>query len=221
MATSTHKYYISESSTSDGIADNDGGVIMHGGNIGSSRHTNKSILDIVKGADDYGSMVKSNTGTANEIGITTARSDGTLAYNPNGRAVTRSSTDTGFLIRGGSPTLISGVSGTGGILSIPGSDTTARRAGNLHFTERVYQKGTWATTIFDLFGGGLLQSDGTAKAGITNRGTRYNHNSIDNSKADSPDDAARPSRSVPGEAVILFNFVSYSTNMVDYSDITG
>ena len=66
-----------------------------------------------------------------------------------------------------------------------------------------------------------MQSDGTAKAGITNRGTRYNHNSIDNSKADSPDDAARPSRSVPGEAVILFNFVSYSTNMVDYSDITG
>ena len=83
MATSTHKYYISESSTSDGIADNDGGVIMHGGNIGSSRHTNKSILDIVKGADDYVSMVKANTGTANEIGITTARSDGTLAYNPN------------------------------------------------------------------------------------------------------------------------------------------
>ena len=155
MATSTHKYYISESSTSDGIADNDGGVIMNGGNIGSSRHTNKSILDTIKGAKDYGSMVKANTGTANEIGITTARSGGTLAYNPNGRAVTRSSTDTGFLIRGGSPTLISGVSGTGGILSIPGSDTTARRAGNLHFTERVYQKGTWATTIFDLFGGGF------------------------------------------------------------------
>ena len=67
MATSTHKYYISESSSSDGIADNDGGVIMNGGNIGSSRHTNKSILDIVKGADDYGSKVKANTGTANEI----------------------------------------------------------------------------------------------------------------------------------------------------------
>tara|TARA_R100001163_G_C5068128_1_gene207939 strand:- start:526 stop:1191 length:666 start_codon:yes stop_codon:yes gene_type:complete len=221
MATSTHKYYISESSTSDGIADNDGGVVMNGGNIGSSRHTTKSIIDTIKGAKDYGSMVKANTGTANEIGITTARSGGTLAYNPNGRAVTRSSTDTGFLIRGGSPTLISGIASTGGILSIPGSDTTARRAGNLHFTERTRQKGTWATAIFDIFGGGLLTSGGAAKSGITNRGTRYNHNSIDNSKADSPDDAARPSRSVPGELVYLVDFVTYTNNMKDYSDITG
>jgi hypothetical protein len=216
MAVSTH----TQAATSGG-EDVDGGVIMNGGTISSSRHTSKSILDIIAGADDYGSMVKANTGTATEVGITTARSDGTLAYNPNGRAVTRSTTDTGFLIRGGSPTLISGVSGTGGILSIPGSDTTARKAGNLHFTESVRQKGTWATTIFDLFGGNLLQSDGTAKAGITNRGTKYINNSIDNSKADTPDDAARPSRSTPGEFVLLFNFVSYSTNMLDYSEITG
>jgi len=216
MAVSTH----TQAATS-GNEDIDGGVIMNGGTIASSRHTSKSILDIIAGADDYGSMVKANTGTANETGITTARSDGTLAYNPNGRAITRSSSDTGFLIRGGSPTLISGIAATGGILSIPGSDTTARKAGNLHFTESVRQKGTWATAIFDLFGGGLLQNDGSAKSGITNRGTKYINNSIDNTKADTPDDAARPTRSVPGEMVLLFNFVSYSTNMVDYSDITG
>lgn len=216
MAVSTH----TQAATS-GNEDIDGGVIMNGGTIASSRHTSKSILDIIAGADDYGSMVKANTGTAHETGITTARSDGTLAYNPNGRAITRSSSNTGFLIRGGSPTLISGIAATGGILSIPGSDTTARKAGNLHFTESVRQKGTWATAIFDLFGGGLLQSDGSAKSGITNRGTKYINNSIDNTKADTPDDAARPTRSVPGEMVLLFNFVSYSTNMVDYSDITG
>ena len=216
MAVSTH----TQAATS-GNEDIDGGVIMNGGTIASSRHTSKSILDIIAGADDYGSMVKANTGTAHETGITTARSDGTLAYNPNGRAITRSSSDTGFLIRGGSPTLISGIAATGGILSIPGSDTTARKAGNLHFTESVRQKGTWATAIFDVFGGGLLQSDGSAKSGITNRGTKYINNSIDNTKADTPDDAARPTRSVPGEMVLLFNFVSYSTNMVDYSDITG
>jgi|TARA_R110000765_G_scaffold169614_1_gene274630 hypothetical protein len=216
MAVSTH----TQAATS-GNEDIDGGVIMNGGTIASSRHTSKSILDIIAGADDYGSMVKANTGTAHETGITTARSDGSLAYNPNGRAITRSSSNTGFLIRGGSPTLISGIASTGGILSIPGSDTTARKAGNLHFTESVRQKGTWATAIFDLFGGGLLQSDGSAKSGITNRGTKYINNSIDNAKADTPDDAARPTRSVPGEMVLLFNFVSYSTNMVDYSDITG
>jgi hypothetical protein len=216
MAVSTH----TQAATS-GNEDIDGGVIMNGGTIASSRHTSKSILDIIAGADDYGSMVKANTGTAHETGITTARSDGSLAYNPNGRAITRSSSNTGFLIRGGSPTLISGIASTGGILSIPGSDTTARKGGNLHFTESVRQKGTWATAIFDLFGGGLLQSDGSAKSGITNRGTKYINNSIDNAKADTPDDAARPTRSVPGEMVLLFNFVSYSTNMVDYSDITG
>ena len=182
MAVSTHKYYISEDATS-GAEDVDGGVIMNGGTISSSRHTSKSILDIIAGADDYGSMVKANTGTANEVGITTVRSDGTLAYNPNGRAVTRS-------------------------------------ARNLHFTESVRQKGTWATTIFDLFGGNLLQSDGTAKAGITSRGSASKHNAIDNEN-NNVDNAARPSRSAPGEMVLLFNFVSYSTNMLDYSEITG
>jgi hypothetical protein len=215
MAVSTH----TQAATS-GNEDIDGGVIMNGGNIASSRYTSKSILDIIAGADDYGSMVKANTGTANEVGITTARSDGTLAYNPNGRAITRSSSDTGFLIRGGSPTLISGISGTGGILSIPGSDTTARKSGNLHFSESVRQKGTWATAIFDLFGGGLLKSDGGAKSGITSRGSAQKYNAIDNDN-NNVDNAARPSRSAPGEMVLLFNFVSYSTNMLDYSEITG
>jgi len=215
MAVSTHT-----ASATTGGEDIDGGVIMNGGTIASSRHTSKSILDIIAGADDYGSMVKANTGTAYETGITTARSDGSLAYNPNGRAITRSSSNTGFLIRGGSPTLISGIAATGGILSIPGSDTTARKAGNLHFTESVRQKGTWATAIFDLFGGGLLQSDGSAKAGITGRGSASKHNAIDNDN-NNVDNAARPSRSAPGEMVLLFNFVSYSTNMLDYSEITG
>jgi len=218
MTVSTH----TQAATS-GNEDVDGGVILNGGTIASSRHTSKndSGWSDIALEGMYGSRVVANTGTANEVGITTARSTGTLAYNPNGRGFTRSSTDTGFLIRGGSPTLISGIAATGGILSIPGSDTTARKSGNLHFSESVRQKGTWATAIFDIFGGNLLQSDGTAKAGITNRGTKYINNSIDNSKADTPDDAARPTRSVPGEMVILFNFVSYSTNMVDYSDITG
>ena len=51
MTTSTHV----GTATGSGGKDNDGGGIMHAGNIASGRCTNKSILDIVKGADEYGS----------------------------------------------------------------------------------------------------------------------------------------------------------------------
>ena len=59
-----------------GAKDNDGGVIMHAGNIGSSRWTNKSVLDTVKGADRYGSRLGVTTGTKYEVGLAVARTVG-------------------------------------------------------------------------------------------------------------------------------------------------
>ena len=240
MTVSTHKEYIS-TGDGTGVADNDGGVILHGGNIASSRHTTKNDhawadTDI---AGVYGSQLFTNTDDlSGQPGLTTAHSSGAFAYNPNGRGVTRSSPNTGFLIRGGSPTLIGGRASTGDILAIAASDAGTRRS--IHFTERRYQEGTWATRIFNLCRNptaastnnhGLLQSDGTDKAGITSRGSAQQHNAIDNEN-NNIDNAARPTRAIPGEFVILQNFVSYtgtstsgdgssSETMMDYSALTG
>lgn len=190
-------------------------TVAAGGTAGGFNSTAniKSILDLVKGVKTSGSKVITKTGTATKPGIEAATnlSGNIFAYNPNGRAITRSSTDTGFLLRGGTATKIAGAASTGHLISIPGSDTGQRNAGNLHASSGYRRKGTWATQVFDLLSGVLLQSDGTAKAGITDRGVLVEWAA----------DQGHPTRAIPGELVILFNFASFTTNYVDYSAITG
>jgi hypothetical protein len=62
----------------------------------------------------------------------------------------------------------------------------------------------------------LKQSDGTDKAGITGRGTKVELTGIDGATYDH-----QPTRAIPGELIVLFNFASYATNMVDYSALNG
>ena len=229
MTVSTHKEYIS-TGDGTGVADNDGGVILHGGNISSSRHTSKNDhawadIDL---ASVYGSQLFVNADDlSGQPGLAKAHSGGTFAYNPNGHAITRSSSDTGFLIRGGSPTLIGGRASTGDILAIAGSDAGVRRG--IHFTESRYQRGTWATSMFNLFRNptaastnnhGLLQSDGTDKAGITSRGSKQEQNANDNDN-NNIDHSARRTRAIPGEFVFLVDFVTFTNNYKDYSALTG
>ena len=213
---------ITKFGSAAGLEDIDGGVVANAGTIAGSRYTAKSPLDLNAGSRSSGAKVVANTGTVNEIGIEKANSSGTLAYNPSGRSVTRSSSDTGFVIRSGVANKISGVAGLNPILS-GGSDTTSRRGGNIHPKTKYYGKGTWADSIFDLYTGKLLEADGTAKAGISGWGT---------SRALASDHAATPTRAIPGEFVILQNFTSYvgtstsgdgtgSENLMDYSAITG
>jgi hypothetical protein len=220
MTVSTHSATAKGSgSIDDGL---NSGTVANGGTIAGSSFQAKSPIDLTAGSKSSGAKVVANTGTANEIGIEKANSSGTLAYNPSGRSVTRSSSDTGFVIRSGVANKISGVAGLNPILS-GGSDTTSRRGGNIHPKTKYYGKGTWADSIFDLYTGKLLEADGTAKAGIANWGT---------AAALASDHAATPTRAIPGEFVILQNFVSYvgtstsgdgtgSENLMDYSAITG
>jgi len=211
MTVSTHTATISGSTIT-----HNGGTVLNGGTIASATpFVGKSPLEITQGRKVAGSQVIASTGTATHPGVTTVESTGKLAYNPSEPSVTRSSTDTGFVMRGGVPTLIASV-GTGTIdFHARGSDGTHRLAGSIHVPNGIHKysrKGTWATTIFDAYGGNLLQSDGTAKAGITGRGS-------DASLA--VDHAATPTKAIPGELTILFNHVTFTTNNVDYSAITG
>ena len=215
MTVSTHTATISGSTIT-----HNGGTVLNGGTIASATpFVGKSPREITQGVKRAGSVVLASTGTATHPGITTAESTGKLAYNPSSPEITRSSTDTGFVIRGGVPTKIASVATATIDFHARGSDGTHRAAGNIHVPNGItkYQQlGTWATQIFDAFGGGLLQSDGTAKAGITGWAT---DGSNDVSLA--VDHAATPTKAIPGELTILFNHVTFTTNNVDYSAITG
>tara|TARA_R110000824_G_scaffold373974_1_gene564439 strand:+ start:4167 stop:5150 length:984 start_codon:yes stop_codon:yes gene_type:complete len=198
-----------------GVEDKDGHTILNGGNIASAKGNSKSLVDIVKGIKRAGSVVLASTGSANKPGVEAAHISGTrIAYNPSSPDITRSSSDTGFVIRAGVANNIASVSDLNPLFT-GGSDTTSRLNGSIHVPNGIHKysrKGTWATTIFDAYGGNLLQSDGTAKAGITGRGS-------DASLA--TDNAATPTRAIPGEMTLLFNHVTFTTNNLDYSAITG
>ena len=213
MTVSTHRGNAHASTTT--IVHN-GGTVLNGGNIDSTTpFVAKSLKEIVQGRKISGAQVLATTGTANKVGITTAESTGKLAYNPSSPDITRSSSDAGFVMRGGVPTKIASVATSTIDFHARGSDGTHRPAGNIHVPNGIHkyrQSGTWATTIFDAYGANLLQSDGTAKAGITSRGSTVSL---------ATDNAATPTRAIPGEMTLLFNFVTFTTNNLDYSAITG
>jgi hypothetical protein len=189
-------------------------TVAGGGTVGGFNSTAniKNNIDLAVGGKAIGSKVVAKTGTIGKAGVALARSGGTLAYNPQSKSVTLSSANTGWLIRSGSSTLLSGIASTDNILASPGSDTTSRRQS----LKRSYrQKGLWSDQVFDLHTGLLKQADGTDKAGIANRGDIVD----DGVNRDLEGDAL--TRAIPGEFVILFNFASFTTNMVDYSALNG
>jgi|TARA_R110000765_G_scaffold153731_2_gene256682 hypothetical protein len=206
--------------------DIDGHTIAGGGTAGgfNSKANIKNVIDLVKGIKSSGSKLIVKTGTATKPGVSVASnlSGNIFAYNPNGRSITRSATDTGFLIRGGTATKIAGAASTGHLISIPGSDTGQRNSGNIHEKSTYRQHGLWSDTILDLFNGKVYAADGAAKTTILNRGD----------SVALATDGAVTSKETAGEFVILSNFVDYTTdstsggtaagtNLKNYSDITG
>jgi hypothetical protein len=223
MTVSTHKAFAHGSVT---VINENNGTILNGGNIDSTTPFEaKAIVDIL-GQSSSGSTVVASTGTTNHAGVeaATGASSNIFAYNPSSHSITRSSTDTGFVIKQGVANKIAGTA-LNPILS--GSYKESSAAGSIHVPNGIHkyrQSGTWATSIFNAFRNptkaladadkriGLLQSDGTPKAGITSRGSTVSL---------ATDNAATPTRAIPGEMTLLFNFVTFTTNNLDYSAITG
>lgn len=198
--------------------DVDGHTVAAGGTTGgyNVKSNIKSNIDLVKGVKSSGSKVIAKTGTATKPGVALAKSGGTLAYNPQGRSVTLSTSNIGWLIRGGTSTLLSGIASTDNILAMPGSDTTSRFAGSVQELRSYRRQGAWSDTILDLFNGKVYDIDGNAKSTISGWGTKVELTGIDGAAYDN-----QPTQDVPGELVILSNFVTYSSNMVDYSSLNG
>ena len=225
MTISTHV----GTATGSGGADNDGGVILGAGNVGSSRWTSKSSLDIVRGAEDYGSKLGVSTGTKYVVGLAVARSAGSPKFGFTPKRSDRSATNSTFLIKGAS-TKLANITSSEDLMGLLGSNHSVRSL-HLH-TDDHYQRGSWATLAFNLFRNptagstsnhGLVQSDLTDKSGATNYGTAAIFRNI------ADQDNARPvtnvpSRAIPGELVFLIDFVTRTTsggNFQDYSAITG
>ena len=196
------------------------GTVLGGGNISGSLFQSKSNIDVTKGnADDYGSKIVALTGTAARPGVQQALgTGGALAYTPKG--ANRSSSDTGFLIAGGSPTLLSGKSGTGDLLAIPAAHYAVRNS--IHSKQNTRRYGDLSDMIFDVFGGGLLAADGAAKSTITNRGSESIYINPEAAVGgNSADSAANPTRSIPGEFFILSTFTGWSKETGVNNDTSG
>ena len=196
------------------------GTVLGGGNISGSLFQSKSNIDVTKGnADDYGSKIVALTGTAARPGVQQALgTGGALAYTPKG--ANRSSSDTGFLIAGGSPTLLSGKSGTGDLLAIPAAHYAVRNS--IHSKQNTRRYGDLSDMIFDVFGGGLLAADGAAKTTITNRGSESIYiNPVSAEAGNSYDSAANPTRSIPGQFFILSTFTGWSNETDANNDASG
>lgn len=223
MTLSTHKTAAKQAG---GAEDIDGGVFLHAGTIASSRWTNKSHIDLGKARESYGATV------TDSAWVDAVVSGQPLPYNPNGRAYSRTKANSGFLIRG-VQTLIGNKSATADILNIVGSHHPGARK-SIHSRESYYGYGLWSDTRFDLLRGVFTDIDGNAKSTISGLGTSRSHiNPLTAGGATaSADSAARPTRAIPGEFVILATFVDWTTgsasgdgsgavNLMDYSAITG
>jgi hypothetical protein len=223
MTVSTH---TKAALVAGGDKDNNGGVVAHAGTVsGNNRQiTSRSALDLVAKFTHSGSSVvlsADNTAASAHIpGIQAAFvTGGTFAFTP--ARASRSKTNTGFVIKY-APSNLGSKSNIGWSQAIPAGDSTSRVAGNIHPKTKTYQKGTWATQVFDIFGGGLLQSDGTAKAGITGRGSASNYKN--NRGSGNIDDSAQPAggaRAIPGEFVILSSFTGWAATTSANNDTSG
>ena len=217
-----------------GGADNDGGVIAGAGSVPAKadggRWTSKSNLDLVKGAEDYGSKLGVSTGTKYVVGLAVARSAGSPKFGFTPKRSDRSATNSTFMINGAS-TKIADITSSESILGVLGGNHSVRSL-HLH-TDDHYQRGAWATLAFNLFRNPTagstndsgLRAINTANAASTvaNYGTAAIFRNI------ADQDNARPvtnvpSRAIPGELVFLIDFVTRTTsggNFQDYSAITG
>lgn len=220
MAVSTHTVKASDGSTTKPADNPNSGTVANGGNIPSADaiFTAKSPMSLVEGDDTYGSAIVVKTGTSQIPGIAKANSGGRIAFNPN-TMISRSSSNSGFVMRGGVANLLAGIADFNP-LAVNGYKG-AKNSSGVHKKIKTYQKGTWATKIFDVYGGGLLQSDGTAKEGITGWDTASTFTNAIHATDPATDSAASPTRAIPGEFFILSTFTGFMISTAANNDQSG
>jgi hypothetical protein len=177
---------------------NNGGTIVNAGNVPAGSPTTNvlSMTEVHGSAPQYGTKVVVNTATGAEFtdpqGVIKAKSSGTFAYTPPA--------GTNFLLRNAGDTNAGKVNGSSSsVLTVPGG--VSSKSINKIVTTR--QLGTYATTEFNVL---APHSSGVVPGRTkgTGAGTEVDYVQADDGSTAAVDDAATPTRSVPGELTYMF-----------------
>lgn len=201
MATTTAK--------GSGSTVNNGGTIVGAGAVSADSRITKVIgVNELNTGSEYGSKVLAKTGTSQDYaGVTTANSSsaGGLAYYPDPRLGERN-----FLFRAGgdSCSKINNTSST--LLTVVGSEFGKRTVNEIHATVGTRRLGSYSDTSFNVLARpSSAMVPGRTKG--TGAGTASNFVQMDGSTA-ATDDAATPTRAVPGELTYHFGGLARPTN---------
>lgn len=182
-----------------------GGTVAAGGTLGSDSPMSKVLntKDLALNSKyQYGSKVVAHDGTggkfSDQVGITTSKGAGTLAYNPpmGNNYLLLQAGDNAAKINGSTTT----------ILTVPGADYDGSPRDMIHKIVKTYKYGSYATASFNVLapaGSGMVP--GRTKG--TGAGSSSNFVQKNGSTA-AVDDAATPTRGVPGELTYMFGSVT-------------
>ncbi len=179
---------------------NNGATVLGGGNIDTSTNTVSSAPSLKSFLDNHshvvGSRVLASTGTKWKSGITTGKGSGTLAYQPTKE-------DPQFLIRHVA-SKVNNISNT--VLYNGASDKAGRRAIN-----HLVKNHRYDITSID-YKTGIATKGGSA-------GDAFNYVQADDGTTAATDDAATPTRAIPGELVYMHGALTPKQD--DYKAKTG
>lgn len=179
-----------------GSKKNNGGTVVNAGNVPAGSPTTKVVgLNEVNGVKSYyGTTVVTDTNggasNADPNGVRKAKSSGTFAYTP--------AQGTNFLIRAAGDNASKVNNSASTVLSVPGNKTPK----SINKVVSTARYGSYATAVFNV----LAVPNGDVVPGRTkgaSAGATSNFVQMDGVSAAS-DDAATPTRSVPGELTYMF-----------------
>lgn len=181
---------------------NNGGTVVNGGTVEAGTPITKNVnLNELTQSNDYGSKVVQNSavsdGFSDPDGVTKAKTSGTFAYFPNARTGERN-----FLLKtaGEASSKINNVESN--LLNIPGSHYAGVSRDSIHKTVKTSRVGEYATTKFDMLApvssGVVPGRTRGANAGVSSTFVQKNGSTA------ATDDAASPTRAVPGELTYHF-----------------
>jgi hypothetical protein len=186
---------------------NDGGTVLAAGTVGADSPMTKviNLNELATETGEYGSKVLANDGGStpgytDPAGVTTAKSAGTggLAYFPDAQAGERN-----FILRaaGDSAAKINNDATT--LLTIPGAEYGSVGRDTIHKVVSTRRIGAYASTSFDVL---ATPSSGVVPGRTrgANAGDASNFVQVDDGSSAATDDAASPTRAVPGELTYHF-----------------
>lgn len=188
---------------------NNGGTVVAGGTLGSDSPMTKVLnVNELKTGSEYGSKVVANNATGNPFtdpqGVTTAKAGGTggLAYFPDALAGERN-----FIMRAAGDSASKINNDTDSVLNVPGSQYAGVGQDSIHKLLTTRKLGVTSYNILAVPSSGVVPGR-TKGAGA---GDVVNYTSTTNGSSAGTDDAASPTRSVPGELTYHFGALGKPT----------